>query len=64
MTEKLTNEQAVKEVQKFVEKYDDKKKEDWEIENDYPHVIEALKLGLLSFQYLCYSSFLLVHMER
>lgn len=49
MTEKLTNEQAVKEVQKFVEKYDDKKKEDWEIENDYPHVIEALKLGLLSF---------------
>ena len=40
---------AVKEIQKFVEKFDDKKKKEDEIENDYPHVIEAVCQGLLVF---------------
>ena len=49
MDRKITKEQAIQEIQKFVEKYDDKKKLDWEVENDYPHVIEAIMLGLLYF---------------
>lgn len=47
--DKVSKEVSVQEIQKFVEKYDDKKKEDWEIEQDYPHVIEAIKSGHLVF---------------
>lgn len=47
--EKVTKEIAIKEMQKFVEKYDDKQKEDYEIENDYPTAIEAITRGLLVF---------------
>ena len=40
---------AIAEIQKFVEKFDDKKKKEDEIENEYPHVVEAVCLGLLVF---------------
>ena len=47
--EVLSKEQAIKEIQKFVQEHDSKKKEDYQIEDEYPHVVEAVTLGLLSF---------------
>lgn len=45
--EVVSKEIAVQELQSFVEKWDDKKKEDWQIEQDYPDVLKAMQLGLL-----------------
>lgn len=47
MEEVVSKEIAVQELQSFVEKWDDKKKEDWQIEQDYPDVLKAMQLGLL-----------------
>ena len=47
MEEVVSKEIAVQELQRFVEKWDDKKKEDWQIEQDYPDVLKAMQLGLL-----------------
>ena len=43
----VSKEIAIQELQSFVEKWDDKKKEDWQIEQDYPDVLKAMQLGLL-----------------
>lgn len=43
----MPKEVAVKELQGFVEKWDDRKKEDFEIESDYPHLIKAMQSGHL-----------------
>lgn len=40
---------AIVEVQKFVEKFDDKKPKDFEVEDKYPNLLEAVELGLLVF---------------
>ncbi len=42
----MAKEVAVKEIQAFVKKWDEKSKPDYEIEQDYPHFIEALEQGL------------------
>lgn len=47
MESKMSKEMAVSELQQFVEKWDDKKKEDFEIEQDYPHLIQAMQDGFL-----------------
>lgn len=47
--EKVSREVALSDVKKFVEAHDDLKKEEWQIEQDYPHVIQAIQWGLLSF---------------
>jgi hypothetical protein len=47
MTEVVSKEIAIKEMQGFVEKWDDQTKEDYQIEQDYPQVIKAIQLGLL-----------------
>ena len=44
---KVQKEVAILEMQKFVEKWDDVKKEDYEIEKDYPHVLQAIQEGFL-----------------
>lgn len=49
MENKVPTDQAIAELQLFVEKYDGKVKKDYEIENDYPQVLEAVEKGLLSF---------------
>lgn len=50
MENKVATEMAIKEVRDFVETYDDgKRKEDWQIENDYPQLLRAVELGLLVF---------------
>lgn len=50
MENKIATEMAIKEVRDFVETYDDgKRKEDWQIENDYPQLLRAVELGLLVF---------------
>lgn len=43
----ISEEIAIQELQEFVEKWDDKKKKDWEIQNDYPQVLIAIRKGLL-----------------
>lgn len=47
LEEVVSKEIAIAELQQFVEKWDDKKKEDWQIEQDYPDVLKAMQLGLL-----------------
>jgi len=43
----VSEEIAIKEMQDFVEKWDDKKKKDWEIQDLYPQVLIAIQEGLL-----------------
>lgn len=50
MENKVEREIAIEEIQKFVEKHEGgKKKEDYQIENDYPQMLQAIEWGLLSF---------------
>lgn len=43
----VSEEIAIQEMQDFVEKWDDKKKKDWEIQDLYPQVLIAIQEGLL-----------------
>ena len=47
--EKVSKEIAIKEIQKFVLEHDGAKKEDWQIENDYPQMLQAVQEGNLVF---------------
>ena len=46
---KVSKENSIIEVQNFILKYDERKKEDWEVENDYPHLLDAVQEGLVVF---------------
>ena len=46
---KVSKENSIIEVQNFIFKYDERKKEDWEVENDYPHLLDAVQEGLVVF---------------
>ena len=48
--EKVSKEIAIKEIQKFVLEHDGAKKEDWQIENDYPQMLQAVQEGNLVFK--------------
>jgi hypothetical protein len=47
--EAITKEMAIQEIQKFIEKFEETKKDEFKVENDYPQVIQAMQSGLLSF---------------
>jgi hypothetical protein len=50
MENKVATEIAIREVRDFLETYEfGKRKEDWQIENDYPQIVRAIELGNLTF---------------
>lgn len=46
---KVEKDVAVQEVQDFVKKFDSKEKKDWQIEQEYPDVLDAVQKGRLVF---------------
>lgn len=49
MENKIPKETAIEEIKKFVYENLDVKKQDYEIESDYPQMLKAVELGLLTF---------------
>lgn len=49
MDKKVNKENAIKEIQAFVLKYDERSKEDWEIENDFAYLLDAVQDGNVVF---------------
>lgn len=46
---KVEKDVAIQEVQDFVKKFDSKEKKDWQIEQEYPDVLDAVQKGRLVF---------------
>ena len=49
MEKVVSKENAIKEIQAFVLKYDERSKEDWEIENDFAYLLDAVQDGNVIF---------------
>lgn len=47
--QKVSEEIAIKEIQKFVEEFEGVKKDDWQVKDHYPQMLQAIQEGNLVF---------------